>query len=154
MSAAVALPSDAIPLTTAIGVPARWCYELFCEASRIPEWLPAVHSARVMKRNDRGRPTDVTFLANLERATVGYRLHYSYRERDLGVSWATDRNSGIVVAGWAQFTPLSDQAALVTYDLMLDLGGTLARWEDPYLNGHPASAIMSDFRDFATRASQ
>lgn len=116
MSAALAVHSNEIPLTTAIKRPARLCYELFCEASRIPEWVTVVRSAHVNERNHRGRPLNVTFLAQLERATVGYRLHYEYRERDLG--------------------------------------GTLSAWDDPFYNGHASSAVMSDFRDFAIRATQ
>jgi uncharacterized membrane protein len=152
MNAAAVLPElDEIPLTTAIARPARLCYELFCDVSHIPEWVAVVHSAKVERRNPRGRPALVSFLASLTRATVGYRLRYEYRERDLGVSWATAPGGGVEVAGWAQFTPLSADACLLTYKLDLDLGGTMATWSDPFFDGHAASAVMSDFRDFATR---
>jgi uncharacterized membrane protein len=151
---AVAVPDPAqLPLTTAIGRPARVCYELFCDAERVPEWLRVVRSARVRERNRGGRPTVVTFLAELERATVGYTLDYAYRERDLGVSWSTASDGNLLVAGWAQFTPLGPAAALMTYQLVLDTECAAATWLDPFFDGHPASSVMSDFRDFAIRAA-
>jgi uncharacterized membrane protein len=151
---AVAVPDAAeLPLTTAIARPARTCYELFCDAERVPEWLSVVRSARVRQRNRAGRPSVVTFLAELERATVGYTLDYDYRERDLGVSWSTALAGNLLVAGWAQFTPLGPAAALMTYQLVLDVECAAATWRDPFFDGHPASSVMSDFRDFAVRAA-
>lgn len=153
-AAAAAVPSpEELPLTTAIARPARHCYELFCAADRTPEWVTVIHSARVLERDTAGRPALVSYLANLRRATVGYRLHYSYRDRDLGVSWSTAAGSGVTVAGWAQFTPLRADSTLLTYNLHLDLGGALADWDDPFFDGHAASAVMSDFREFVLRTS-
>jgi uncharacterized membrane protein len=153
MHAAVAVPDPGdLPLTAAIARPARLCYELFCEAERIPEWIPVIRSAHVNERNYAGRPVDVGFFARLARATIGYRVRYLYRERDFGVSWSTVEGAGVLVAGWAQFTPLDGATALLTYQLTLDLGGAMAEWDDPFFEGHAPSAVMSDFRDYALRA--
>jgi hypothetical protein len=64
-------------------------YALFCEVERIPEWLSIVRSAHVTKRDARNRARDVSFLARLERATVGYTCRYRYDSRARMVAWAT-----------------------------------------------------------------
>jgi len=129
------------------------CYELFCDVGRIPEWLTVVRSAVITRRDRNERPREVAFLARLERATVGYTLTYRYRHSERWVCWATPEESSISVSGFAQFSPLGARSCLMTYSLALDLGdGRLPSWSDPLYEGHAASAAMTDFRDFVTRA--
>src|SRR5688572_6382182 len=66
-------------LTVALPRPADQCYELFCNVERIPEWLQVVRSTIVRRKDRLGRPREVSFLARLQRATIGYTLSYAYR---------------------------------------------------------------------------
>ena len=139
-----------LPLTTPIPRPARDCYELFCDVTRMPEWVAVLKSAVVEARNVSGRPGTVSFLASFTRATIGYTLLYRYNERELGVTWK-NRNEGLHIEGWAQFIPLGNNTTLLSYELTLDCRGVLADWADPFFQGHAASTVMNDFREFATR---
>lgn len=137
-------------LSTALPRPADDCYDLFCEVARIPEWLSVVRSAMVVRRDFHERPTEVAFLARLERATVGYTCHYRYEPGRRRVDWSTAPGARLRVAGAASFQPLGPSTCLMSYQLDLDVGG-LPAWSDPMFEGHAASASLLDFRDFVLR---
>lgn len=138
-------------LSIALARPADQCFALFCDVERIPEWLAVVRSSVVTARDTRGRATQVAFLARLEHATIGYTCRYRYHQKDRRTAWSTPESSRITVRGFAQFQPLGDRACMMTYGLNLDLPG-LPGWSDPFFAGHAASASLSDFRDFVSRA--
>lgn len=146
----VATPSTGW-VSVALARPADDCYALFCQAERIPEWLAVVRSAFVTRRDVRGRATEVSFLARLTNATIGYTCRYRYHAGDRRVAWTTPAESNILVKGFASFSPLGPKACMMTYGLDLDLGD-LPTWSDTFFQGHAASATLGDFRDFVTRA--
>src|SRR5688572_21818934 len=137
-------------LTVALPRPADKCYELFCDIEKIPEWMQVVRSAVVRKRDRLNRVREVSFLARLERATVGYTLTYSYRSGERWLGWRTPDEASITMAGFGQFMPLGERSCLMTYALTMDLG-QLPGWDDPMLSGHAPSASLSDFRDYVIR---
>ena len=161
-------PSWSSALTTALPRDVQSCYELFCAIERTPEWLPVVRSAVVNRRDDRGRPDQVSFLARLVRATIGYTCTYEYTDGPDGVrqvSWRTRADANFRVKGIARFAPLtapSTDAAqppgsagtcLMLYTLDVDLGpGDLPTWCDTHFAAHPASAALAEFREFVLRA--
>jgi uncharacterized membrane protein len=138
-------------LSIALARPADPCFDLFCDVTRIPEWLAVVRSTVVTSRDARGRASEVAFLARLEHATIGYTCRYRYHSRDRRTAWSTPDSSRITISGFAQFEPLGEKACMMTYGLTLDLPG-LPEWSDPFFAGHAASATLSDFRDFVSRA--
>jgi hypothetical protein len=143
---------DPAVLTTTIPRNARDCYELFCDVTRVPEWLRVVAQVRVHSRTPTGRPREVSFLARLRHGLIGYTLAYVYRDDNLEVWWTITSAAQMRVVGAAQFAPLGPRATLMTYDLTLDLGdGALPAWDDALYEGHPPSAALNDFRDFALR---
>jgi hypothetical protein len=106
----------------------------------------------VLEKNADGRPERVAFLAQLDRATIGYTLQYRYKERELAASWHTPEDAMTIVSGRVQFLPLGDRACLMQYSLILELPeGALPTWEDPFFDGHAASAVINDFRDYINR---
>ena len=137
-------------LTVALPRQADQCYELFCNVERIPEWLQVVRTAVVRKRDRLNRAREVSFLARLERATIGYTLTYAYRSGERWLGWRTPDDSSITVAGFGQFSPLGERSCLMTYALTLEMG-ELPGWDDPMFQGHAASASLSDFRDYVIR---
>jgi hypothetical protein len=152
-SATAELPEADTVLTTTLNVDAPTAYARFCEIERLPSWLSIVHAAKILTRNDDGRPERVSFLAHMERATIGYTLTYTYAESQLRVGWTTDDDSGIGLSGSASFHALGDRGSLMNYELMLDMPN-LAAWEDPFFDSHAASAVVCDFRDYVKRAGK
>jgi hypothetical protein len=152
-TAALAYPTDA-PLSsevsTTLTVSAGAAYEVFADAVEIPRWLPLVQSARILGRRDDGRPTRVAFTRKLERGSLGYTLEYSYDPTTYTISWTTPSTSNVVMSGEARFVPLSARACLMLYRLVLDLPivDDLVSHE---LDGHPASLVVSEFREHLRR---
>ncbi len=133
---------------------ARLCYELFCDVERMPEWFPVVQAVSVQSTNRNGRPRRVAVRAALRRATVGYTLVYTYRERDHRVAWCPRVDSGMMVGGWAQFHPVGLDSCILVCDLWLDPGAVMAGWDDPFLDARPAAAVTARFRDFVLRSTR
>jgi hypothetical protein len=143
-----------IPLTsevsTTLTVSAGAAYEVFADAVEIPRWLPLVQTARILARRDDGRPDRVSFTRKLERGSLGYTLQYTYDPTTYNISWTTPSTSNVVMAGEARFVPLSARACLMLYRLVLDLPivDDLVSHE---LDGHPASLVVSEFREHLRR---
>lgn len=136
-------------LSTSLSIPANEAYSLFCDLEAIPEWMPIIRSARVVARDREERPAAVAFLAELERATMGYTLHYRYSE--LQLEWSTARGASTRIHGRARFQPAGERSCLFHYQLAMEASSSLPAWGDSMYNGHPASAVVSDFRAFVDR---
>ncbi len=137
-------------LTTTLPIPAPRAYELFAAAERAPEWMSVISAARVLSRDAAGRAAHVTYLARLERGTIGYSIHYRYDEAALWVGWSTPAGGALRVAGAASFRSLTMASSMMVYTLSLAMPA-LGPWEDPQFEAHPASAVLSEFRDFVRR---
>jgi len=136
-------------MSTTIPRSAEACHRMFCAVERTPEWLKILRSAVVTERDDRGRARRVAFLARLRHGTIGYSLHYRYR--DLRVSFATPLRSELRVHGYAQFFPLGGDGCLMTYGLEVTKRG-LPPFDDSHFEAHAPSAVLADFRDFVLNA--
>jgi uncharacterized membrane protein len=140
-------------LSTTVPVSAERAFELFCDLRRAPEWVSVVRSVQILAEDSRGYPTRVAFLAVLERATIGYTLTYRPNPDKLSVSWESEPDGSVIVRGRAEFSPLGPKASMLHYQLQLDVpAGTLPSWGDPFFDGHAASAVIGDFRDFVHRS--
>ena len=93
--ASLDLPPVSTEVATTLPVRAEVAFEVFADAGETPRWLSVVQSARVLSRTPDGRPLQVSFHANFERATLGYRVTYDYRPAELTVRWSTDDGSAI-----------------------------------------------------------
>lgn len=154
MATALAHASHVAPLTsevsTTLTVGANAAYEIFADAVEIPRWLPIVQTARVLLRDQTGRPERVSFTRKLERGSLGYTLEYCYDPVTLSVVWATTPSSNVVLTGEARFVPLSHRACMMLYRLVIDLPivDDLVQSE---LDKHPASHVVSEFREHLRR---
>jgi hypothetical protein len=139
-------------LSTTLPVSARTAFDLFCAVERTPEWVSVIRSTQVLERTPGGLPQRAAFLAILEQATIGYTLRYEYDPDpgQLRLSWTNDPGGGVAVTGCAQFSPLSHRTSLMHYQLNLRLR-SLPAWGDPFYDGHAASTVLGDFRDFVNR---
>src|SRR5690606_8638230 len=88
---------------TTLPMPAAGAFEVFCDIEAIPRWVSVVQSVRVLSRDAAGRGLNVSVLARLERATIGYLLTYRYDDDALVATWETPAGSTTVVSGRAQF---------------------------------------------------
>lgn len=141
-------------LSTSLPVSAAEAYALMSQSDRIPEWMAVVRSARILTRYLDGRPEKVGFIVNLQRASMGYTLRYAYDDEALHLTWSTAEGAKTVVAGSARFQPLGPRACLLHYEIELGKSTHLPAWGDEMYNGHPASSVISDFRDFVQRTKE
>ena len=140
-------------LTTTLPVSADRAFELFCDLRRAPEWVSVVRSVQILAEDSRGYATRAAFLAVLERGSIGYTLQYRPNRKTLAVTWESEPGAAVIVRGRAEFSPLGPRAAMLHYQLQLDVPiGSLPAWGDPFFDGHAASAVIGDFRDFVSRS--
>ncbi len=140
-------------LTTTLPVSAERSFELFCDLRRAPEWVSVVRSVQVLAEDEYGYPVRVAFLSVLEGGTIGYTLCYRPNPEKLSVAWESEPGGSVIVRGRAEFSPLGPKASMLHYQLQLDVpSGTLPAWGDPFFDGHAASAVIGDFRDFVHRS--
>jgi hypothetical protein len=154
MVAAVAYAVPTCPLSsevsTTLAVAAGVAYEIFSDPMEIPRWLPIVQTARTLVRYPDGRPRRVAFTRMLERGSLGYTLEYTYDSATLAVAWAAPGTSNVVLTGEARFVPLSTQACLMLYRLVIDLP-IVDDVLSSELDRHPASHVVSEFREHLRR---
>jgi ribosome-associated toxin RatA of RatAB toxin-antitoxin module len=149
--ASASLPPVTTEVATTLRASAVHAYEVFADVGATPRWLPTVQAATVIGRDRDGRPTQVSFRAALDRATLGYIVYYVYRPTELAVSWHTSEGGAIRVEGEARFSTLSSQACLMTYRLTLELPVSAASLERSFDN-HAASAVVGAFREHLRRS--
>jgi len=137
-------------ITTTLPVCALVGYERFAAVEETANWLPVVRSARVLSRYPNGRPRRVSFIAQLERASIGYQLEYEFDDEALTVQFTTPPDANVKVTGWARFSPLGHYACMLEYQLSVDRGG-LPMWRDRFYEGHAPSAVLYHFRDHIHR---
>lgn len=87
-----------------------------------PEWVDGIRSARVGRRDDLGRATEVAFEFAAMGFTARYTLAYEYVPDDAGVRWTTTEASGAVrdVEGEYLLDPLNGDTE-VTYRLAVEV---------------------------------
>ena len=153
--AADAFDLELPPITTEVSatlpVGAGTAYEVFADVAQTPRWLSVVQSARVIEADERGRPVRVAFLARMERATIGYTLHYQWDDDGLGVAWSTAADASVRIAGDVRFRALSARACLMHYRLTIELPFD-AGWINESFDGNAAAAVACDFREHLRRA--
>ena len=138
-------------LSTLLPVSAHEAFDLFCDSERVHEWMPIVRSSQVISRAPCGRARRTAFIARLERSSMGYTMRYEYDDETLTVRWTNGPEASTRIAGTAQFTRVGKSSCMMHYELEMESDACLPAWGDPMYNGHPASSVVSDFRDFLSR---
>jgi hypothetical protein len=153
MATARAYTND-VPLasevSTTLAVGADEAFELFADISEVPRWLPLLQRAVIIDRTDDGRARRVAFTRKLERGSLGYTLEYSYDPSAYTIAWTTPTSSNVLLAGEARFVPLSNNACLMLYRLVIDLP-VIDDLVSNELDGHPASFVVAEFREHLRR---
>ncbi len=147
---ALPVPPSTTEVSVSLPVGAAVAFEAFADAGDTPRWLSMVHAADVVDRGTDGRPRAMKFRVAFDSATLSYVLHYHHDADQLLVTWATRPGSPLRVEGQARFTELSARACLMSYRLSLELPVT-ARSLKAHYDGHAASAVVGDFREYLRR---
>ena len=154
MSAALAYTARSSPLcsevSTTLTVAAGAAYEIFSDASELPRWLPILQTARTVTRYPDGHLQRVAFIRKLERGSLSYTLEYAYDPASCMVTWSAPEGSNVVLNGEVRFVPLSTRACLMLYRLVIDLP-IADDLVDGELDKHPASHVVSEFREHLRR---
>ena len=121
---------------------AERCFALFCDAARLPSWVPGLRRATVIAVDGRALPSEVKFEFSTART---YFLTYTYDLVALEVSWAPRLGARDAVEGRAVFVPVAPQVCEVDYTLSFGAGRT----EGENVLGDPV-LLVNAFRTWAT----
>ena len=145
-------PTDGRPTAVRLGVlrPAEFCYEVFCDVTRMTSWISVLRSVSVRTRHDDGKPREVAFLASLDRATLGYTLTYSYDDRECRVAWCPQPDSGVKVEGWVKFRPLTPDTCVMICRSWIDPASSLPSANDPLVEANVPLELASRFRSYVS----
>ncbi len=95
--------------------------EVITNFKAYPEWA-GVKSAEVLKKDPKGRPTEVAMKVSQMGFEASYTLAYKYAAKDGGLSWTTKDASGAVKDITGQYAlEASGDDTKVTYHLTLEL---------------------------------
>lgn len=99
--------------------------EVITDFDAYPEWA-GVKSAEVLKRDSKGRPSQVRMQVSQMGFDADYTLAYSYAAKQGGVSWTTVEATGAVKDVQGEYVLDADgDTTNVTYRLTLELGVSL-----------------------------
>ncbi|MAG03249.1 MAG: hypothetical protein CL406_01355 [Acidimicrobiaceae bacterium] len=107
-----------------IQAPPQRCYETVLDVERFSEWAPDIKEARVLARDEDGRPGDVAFRAAAMGRSSSYTLRYTYGSNPLRISWRLIEGDVISrMTGDYEFMPVDGDpdSTLLAYDLDVDL---------------------------------
>ena len=145
---------SASSLSATLPVTAEVALKLFSQCEFAPHWMAVIRSARILSRYLDGRPECVAFTADLERASVGYTLRYVYDDELSQISWSTSPGAHTQVSGSVRFQEMGPRACMMHFEATLQKHQSLPAWADPMFNGHPASSVVNDFRQYLDRTNQ
>jgi len=97
------------------------CFAVATDFARYPEWVAAIKSVQIDRRDDEGRATRVTYRAGALGRTVSYSLAYDYSAAPRKLSWRQEASDLTArIDGSYLFEPLGPRTD-VTYHLAVDL---------------------------------
>jgi hypothetical protein len=97
------------------------CFDLATDFEAYPTWVNDVKDAKILARDDAGRPARVEYRAAALGRTIRYVLDYDFGEAPTAFSWTLVEGDMLrAIDGTYAFTAEGD-GTLVTYDLRVDL---------------------------------
>ncbi|HSL60044.1 MAG TPA: SRPBCC family protein [Acidimicrobiales bacterium] len=118
---------------TTISAPPERCYEIAADVERYPEWARDVKDARILTRDDAGRPVDVAFRTAAMGRSTSYTLRYDHSGAPHRFSWVltegdiTRKLDGVYVFEPADEPGATDVAYTLEVDLVVPLPGFVKR---------------------------
>lgn len=141
-------PTNHRHVSTTLPISAKAAFNLFCSTEAVPYWMSIVRSTRVISQYANGLPKRVAYVANLKRSCLGYSLYYAYEQDSLACSWSTAKSASTQMYGRASFQDLGSDVCMMNYALHVQAQPGLPAWNESMFNGHPASSVLGEFREF------
>lgn len=116
--------ADAATKTITIDAPPETCYEIVADFARYPEWVKDIAEARILERDEEGRPLDVGYTASALGRKARYTLRYDYSAAPKALSWQLLEGDIMrAIDGTYRFDPSTTVGGGtdVTYDLSIEL---------------------------------
>lgn len=136
---------DATCVDVRLPAPPGVCYALFNDADHLTEWLVAVGTVVIGKRDERNRALEIDFMGSLKRASVSYTLVYEYDDAKREVRWRHKSGSVRRLQGSARFVPETEATCRLEYRLSAELPKELPPWADELYRARPAETVVLDF---------
>jgi ribosome-associated toxin RatA of RatAB toxin-antitoxin module len=108
-----------------IAAPLERCYAIAADIERAPEWQGAMKSARVLERDEHGRPRLVESEIDALVAKLSLQLRFDYDE-PTGLRWSRASGGLKGLEGCWAFEPLGPDATRATYAMDISLNRALA----------------------------
>lgn len=93
--------------------------EVVSDVDSYPDWMPAFKLARILEKDEQGRPTRAEFEVDARLKVVDYTLEYAYPQD--GIEWKSVGGSVKQIDGAYSLQPKGDNT-LVTYRYAIDPG--------------------------------
>ena len=106
----------------AVGATAAQCFAVVSDIERYPEWAADIKEVVVQRRDDEGRPAEVTFRAGAFGRSSSNTLAYDYAGAPRTLSWR--QTAGDLTSrfdGEYRFEDTGDGTTEVTYTLAVEL---------------------------------
>jgi len=105
-----------------VAAPPELCFAVVRDLERYPEWAADIKEVTVVRRDDEGRPWDVTFRAGAFGRSTSYTLLYDYSGAPEALAWK--QVSGDLTSkldGSYRFEPSPGGGTEVNYELEVGL---------------------------------
>ena len=141
--------ADAATKTITIEAPPETCYEIVADFERYPEWVKDIAEARILERDEDGRPLDVAYTASALGRKARYTLRYDYSAAPTALSWQLLEGDIMrAIDGAYHFTPDGQGGTDVRYDLSIELVVPLPG----FVKRRAEVRILNTIRELKTRA--
>jgi hypothetical protein len=105
-----------------VAAPPEQCFAVACDFERYVEWTGDIKDVVVVRRDDEGRPAEVTYRAGAFGRSTSYTLTYDYSQAPRTLAWK--QTSGDLTSkldGSYTFDESGDGGSVVTYTLQVEL---------------------------------
>jgi ribosome-associated toxin RatA of RatAB toxin-antitoxin module len=131
-----------------IGATPVQCYAIASSFEDYPSWAQDIKKVQVIRRDDSGRPTEVTYRAGAFGRTTSYTLRYDYSLAPTSLSWIQivgDITSKL--DGSYTFESLDFDQTEVTYELSVELAVPIPGFVKRRAEGRIVHAALRDLKD-------
>jgi len=132
--------------TLVIDAPIDVCYEVMCDFEQYPRWQKAISTAKIVKRDKKGKPQHVEYTINILFRKIRYVLDYTYDDKNKVLEWGYVEGDMKDVRGRAAFKSKGPQQTEVEYSLAVAPGIPVPQKLVNYLTNKALGAGLNEFR--------
>ena len=132
--------------TLVISAPIEVCWEVMCDFEQYPKWQKAISTAKIVKRDKKGKPQHVEYTISLLFRKLRYVLDYIYDDKNKVLEWSYVEGDVKDVRGSAAFKSKSTNETEVIYSLAVVPGIPAPQKVISYLTDKALGAGLGEFR--------